>query len=115
MSTEDGARVLPAAARHLDLTRGVIDAAQEAGAIRSDDAWSRVVGWLAAVNGVVQVSRLAEWDAELLDGVRLAAALSHDLVLGWGADPAELARAEAHIDHLAQRGPLAPIVSEERP
>jgi AcrR family transcriptional regulator len=112
MSTEDGSRVLPAAARHLDLTRAVIDEAQDGGVIDDGDAWSRVVAWLAAVNGVVQVSRLAMWDAELLDGARLAALLSHDLVLGWGASTDELARAETHILRLEGRGPLAPPVPE---
>jgi AcrR family transcriptional regulator len=115
MGVEDGARVLPAAARHLDLARVVVQEAQEVGALDDDDPWSRVVAWLAAVNGVVQVSRLAMWDADLLDGVRLAAGLGHDLALGWGADPRELATAEAHIDRLARRGPLAPPLEVEEP
>lgn len=112
ITPEDADRVLPAALRHLDLARQLLDEAAGVGALGGADPWERVVTWLAAVNGVVQVSRLAGHDEVLFDGVRLAATLNHDLLRGWGADPAALARAETHIDHLARRGPLAPRVPD---
>lgn len=112
MSPEDGARVLPAATRHLELARALLEEAAATEAIVLDDSWARVVTWLAAVNGVVQVSRLAPWDEELFDGVRLAGRLNDELLRGWGADDTELTTARRHIDHLARRGPLAPPVAD---
>lgn len=113
ITNEDAQRVLPAAVRHLDLGRAVLDDAASGGALGPADAWERVVTWVSAINGVVQLSRLRVHDEELLDGVRLAATLNLDLLRAWGADPDQLAKAAAHIDRLAQRGPLAPTVPQE--
>jgi AcrR family transcriptional regulator len=112
MSQDDASRVLPAAIRHLDLARVLLDEAVDAGVIAGADSWARVVTWLAALNGVVQTSRLAVWDEDLFDGVVLAAGLNDDLLRGWGADPAELEAASRHIDELARRGPLAPLIDD---
>jgi AcrR family transcriptional regulator len=112
MSPDDAARVLPAATRHLDLARVLLDEAVDVGVITPADSWARVVTWLAALNGVVQTSRLAMWDEELFDGVRLAAGLNDDLLRGWGAAASELDAARRHIDQLARRGSLAPPVDD---
>jgi hypothetical protein len=108
----DGARNLPAAMRHLDHARLVLAEAETAGSISPADIWERVVMWVAAVNGVVQTSRLAAYDADLFDGLELSARLNSDLIRGWGADPVTLAAAERLIDELAASGPLAPTIAD---
>jgi hypothetical protein len=105
--TEEGARVLPAVLRLLDLARQQFTAAVEVGALHPADPMDRTVVLAAALNGVLQVGKLARWDAELLDGVRLARLLIDDLLLGWGAAPSELAGAHAAVDRIARRQPLA--------
>jgi hypothetical protein len=67
----------------------------------------RTVVLAAALNGVLQVGKLARWDAELLDGGRLARILIDDLLTGWGATADHLAAAHAVIDGIARRQPLA--------
>lgn len=105
--TEEGARVLPTILRLLDLARERFAVAAEVGALHPADAMERTVVLAAALNGVLQVGKLARWDAELLDGPRLARVLIDDLLAGWGAAPDLLAEAHAVIDSIARRGPLA--------
>jgi AcrR family transcriptional regulator len=105
--TEEGARVLPAVLRLLDLAKERFEIATAAGSLRPADPMDRTVVMAAALNGVLQVSKLARWDADLLDGARLARQLIDDLLLGWGADPKHLADANAVIDTIARRQPLA--------
>ncbi len=105
--TEEGARVLPTVLRLLDLARERLAAAADAGALRPGDAMDRTVVLAAALNGVLQVGKLARWDADLLDGARLARILIDDLLGGWGAPADELAAAHAVIDRIARRQPLA--------
>lgn len=104
---EEGARVLPAVFRLLELARERFDAAATTGALTAADAMDRTIVLAAALNGVLQVGRLARWDADLLDGVRLARTLVDDLLVGFGADRAALADAHAVIDRIARRQPLA--------
>ncbi len=110
---EEGMRVVPSAMRLLDRMRVGIDAAVDAGAIEPADTMARVVTWAASVSGVLQVSRLDVYDAELFDGDRLARQLSLDLLVAWGADRARLEAATARVDALAALGPLAPPVSTD--
>jgi AcrR family transcriptional regulator len=105
--TEEGARVLPTIFRLLDLARDRFDAAERTGALRPADPMDRTIVLAAALNGVLQVSKLARWDVELLDGARLASQLIDDLLLGWGAERDHLAAAHAVIDAIARRHPLA--------
>ena len=105
--TEEGARVLPTVLRLLELARERFEAAARAGALQPGDAMDRTVVLAAALNGVLQVGKLARWDAELLDGGRLARILIDDLLTGWGATADHLAAAHAVIDGIARRQPLA--------
>ncbi len=105
VSDEDVSRVLPVALRLLDHNRSALDAAAEAGILRPGDALERTVVMAAALNGVLQLDHVARVDPELFDGRRLAAALAADLLIAWGADPAALAAAAAHIETLGR--PLA--------
>ncbi len=105
--TAEGARVVPAVFRLLDMARERFASAAEVGALRPADAMDRTIVLAAALNGVLQVSKLARWDADLLDGARLARLLVDDLLVGFGADPSLLAEAHAVIDAIARRQPLA--------
>ncbi len=105
--TEEGARVVPTVFRLLDMARERFAAAADVGALHPADAMDRTIVLAAALNGVLQVSKLARWDADLLDGVRLARLLVDDLLVGFGAAPALLADAHAVIDAIAARQPLA--------
>lgn len=105
--TEEGVRVLPAVFRLLDLARERFDDAAEVGALEPADGMDRTIVLAAALNGVLQIGRLARWDAELLDGARLARTLVDDLLVGFGAARAALAEAQAVIDRIARRQPLA--------
>ena len=112
LSTEDALRVAPGALEHLELARVPIAAAVDAGAFSAGDAMARTITLVAAINGVLQVGRLAYLDPVLLDGERLAAALVDDVLTGWGADLGSLAAAHAHVDALASSGPLARPITE---
>jgi AcrR family transcriptional regulator len=105
--TEEGARVLPSVWRLLDMARRCIEDAAAAGALRSGEPLERTVVLAAALNGVLQLSKLARWEADLLDGARLARALVDDLVVGWGADPRHVATAHHTIDTIERRQALA--------
>jgi AcrR family transcriptional regulator len=105
--TEEGARVLPAVFRLLDLVRERIARAADVGALRPADAMDRTIVLAAALNGVLQVGRLARWDPDLLDGDRLARQLVDDLLVGFGADPDQLGQAHGVVDRVARRQPLA--------
>ena len=105
--TEEGARVLPAVLRLLHLANDRFAVAQEVGALSPGDAMERTVVLAASLNGVLQISKLARWDSDLLDGARLARRLVDDLLGGMGADPDLLARGHDVIDAVARRRPLA--------
>jgi AcrR family transcriptional regulator len=108
---EEGMRVVPSAMRLLDRMRQGIDAAVASGSLEGDgDPMGRVVTWVAAVAGVLQVSHLEVYDAELFDGQRLARQLSYDLLDAWGATPEGLRAAIGRVDELELTGPLAPPI-----
>ncbi|MGV3758998.1 MAG: helix-turn-helix domain-containing protein, partial [Actinomycetota bacterium] len=65
--TEEGARVLPSVMRLLDLARQRFEAATAVGALAPGDAMDRTVLLAAALNGVLQLDKLARWDPDLLD------------------------------------------------
>jgi AcrR family transcriptional regulator len=112
LSPEDVVRVAPGALRHLELAREPIAAAIDVGALNPGDPWARTITLVAAINGVLQVGRLAHLDPELLNGERLAAALVDDILTGWGADLGDLAHAHTYVDALAAGGPLARPLQE---
>lgn len=105
--TEEGSRVLPTITRLLDLARERFEAASAAGALHEADPMDRTIILASALNGVLQVHKLARWDAELLDSARLARQLIDGLLAGWGADADHLVAAHAVVDSIARRQPLA--------
>ena len=109
MSVEDGLRVVPSAMALLDRVRACVKSATETGALDDrEDTMARVVTWAAAVGGVLQLTRLGVYDADLFDGDRLARNLTDDLFVAWGADRDRVEAADRIVDALRAGGPLAP-------
>lgn len=105
---EEGLRLVPTAMRFVGQAHDVIATATDLGVVDEGDALDRAVTWAAAVGGVLQISRLDHFDADLFDGERLARRLNLDLIVGWGADRSKVDRADALVSDLGARGPLAP-------
>jgi len=110
MDDEEGARVVPAALRLLELARQALDDAVEVGALASGPNLERAVILVAATTGVLMTSALARWDDAIFDGRRLAGVLVRDLLLGWGAAGAWLEPADDLMAALAERGQLVPTI-----
>jgi AcrR family transcriptional regulator len=107
--TEEVVRSVPAAMGLLFEARQTIVGAEESGVISPGDATDRALVWAAGVNGVLQMSMLDQYDADLFSGTRLARTFTNDLIRGWGADHEMLAEVSRLIDEdLGSRGPLAP-------
>ena len=115
---EEGLRVLPIGLVLLEAIGTALDEAADLGALdQAQTSLERVICWGVALAALVEASRLSPYDAELLGagaaggdvftGDHLTRSLSMSLLLGWGADRDELARATAIIDELAATGPLA--------
>ena len=105
---EEHHRAMPAAVALLGEAAAAVVTASEAGAVAVDDPMDVVVRWAAALTGALLTSNLAPLNPVAFDGRRLALLLQRDLLLGWGAAPALVDRAEAHVAALEAAGPLAP-------
>ena len=108
---DEGLRLVPTAMRFIGAAHDVIAAATDLDVLDDADALDRALTWAAAVGGVLQISRLDHFDAELFDGDRLARRLNLDLIVGWGAARSAVDRADGLVTDLAGRGPLAPLLS----
>jgi AcrR family transcriptional regulator len=108
-------RVLPAILRLFDLARERFDAAAAAGALRAGDAMDRTMIFTAALSGVIGIGNLDRWDVPLLDGRRLGRLVCDDLLVGWGAPTDQLAEANAVLDAIARRQPLARPLTQDPP
>ena len=104
---DEATRVVPTVLRLLGLAEERFAAAASVGALRAADPMDRTIVLAAALSGVVQVGKLAHWDADLLDGTRLGGQLLDDLLLGWGAEVDLLAAAHRVVDAVARQHPLA--------
>jgi AcrR family transcriptional regulator len=100
--------VLPVLQRLLDHPRGLVLAASDRGVLAPDDASARAARWIAALNGVLLLEAIAPVDRHLFRAQHLARALTHDLLVGWGAAREDVDVAAAHVERLAALGPLAP-------
>ena len=109
---EEHHRVMPAALALLDEARTEVTRAASVGAITVDDPMDVVIRWAAALTGVLLTSNLAPLNPRAFDGRRLARVLQRDLLAGWGASAADIARAEVHVADLEAEGPLAPPVED---
>lgn len=86
-----------------------IEAATAAGTLTDGAALGRAVLWLTALGGVLEADDLERYLPDVLGGGRLARQLSLDLLAGWGADPAGLARVDAAVDAVAATRPLVRV------
>jgi AcrR family transcriptional regulator len=86
----------------------LIEGAVEVGALDAGNALERSLRWTAAVNGVLRLDGLAPLDRHLFRAPQLARALTQDLLVGWGADRAEVEVASAQVERLAALGPMSP-------
>jgi AcrR family transcriptional regulator len=110
MDDKEIQRTLPASWGLLDLARVLLDDAVDAGALRKGPSQQRAVIVIAGTTGVMLTSGLERWDDELFHGHELAALLSRDLLIGWGADEAMLDQIDAVLDELERAGRLVPAV-----
>ena len=93
----------------LDQPRELIDDAVEAGALDPADRLERALRWLAALNGVLRVDVPgAARSAPVPGRTHLARSLTEDLLVGWGADRADVEVATSQVERLAALGPMAP-------
>jgi AcrR family transcriptional regulator len=106
---EEAASNVDVARRFLDEPRALVAAADGA-AIERGDALARTITWVASINGVLLLESLGRTDPRTFQPAALARQLTLDLLAGWGADPAALARAALHVERLAALEPLAPPV-----
>lgn len=103
----EAGRVVPAALRLLGLAEERLAAAAGVGVLSDGDADRRTIALAASLTGCVQLATVSRWNPDLLDPVDTGRTVLDGLLLGWGADPAALARAHAVVDRLEAAGPLA--------
>ncbi len=108
LDPEGGQRIMPLAMDLLGRAVVVIDRAQEAGVISRANPIERAAMWASALSGVLETDDLDRYLPDVFGGGRLALQANRDLLVGWGAQPEALARADALVDRLADEGPLAP-------
>lgn len=106
--TPDAARGLAPTILHLvAAVSTTIEAAASAGAIGPGNGLARAIMWLTAFGGVTVADDLEQHVPDILGGGRLARQLNVDLLVGWGADAAAIARIDAAIDRAATEDELA--------
>ncbi|WP_208028553.1 helix-turn-helix domain-containing protein [Rhabdothermincola sediminis] len=107
-SAVDQRRPMAVLERLFEIPRSLVDAAVACDVLEPGDTLERVVRWLAALDGVLLLDALAGVDRHLFRGQHHGRALTADLLVGWGADRADVEVAASHVDRLAAVGPLAP-------
>lgn len=100
--------VMPILLRLFEPPRALLAEAVDLEVIEQGDNLDRVVRWLASLDGVLLLDALAPVDRHLFRSTHHARELTHDLLVGWGADRADVEVAASHVDRLAALGPLAP-------
>ena len=100
--------VLPVVLRLFQQPEELLGAAVAAGAVADGPARERVLRWLAALNGVLQLEHLAPVDRHLFRSSHQARLLTGDLLVGWGAPRPLVEVAQSHVERLAAHGPMAP-------
>lgn len=80
--------------------RALFERAAKLGALSDGNALDRTLVFWSAQQGVVQLQKLQRYEAKLFDYRRLGAQLARPLLVGWGASPAALERAEQVLDRI---------------
>ncbi|MEJ5254064.1 MAG: helix-turn-helix domain-containing protein [Acidimicrobiales bacterium] len=107
-SAADLRRPMSVLARLFEIPRTLLDEAVGLEVLEPGDNLERVVRWIAALDGVLLLDELAGVDRHLFRAQHHGRALTADLLVGWGADRADVEVAASHVDRLAAIGPLAP-------
>jgi AcrR family transcriptional regulator len=109
----DAGAVVPAAMAVLAVPQGLLATAAEVGALRADDpptdplggpvdpSLARTLAWVVALNGALQIDGLVT--GLPTTGVALGGQITEALLVGWGADPRDLARARVAAGPLIDR------------
>lgn len=109
LPTQELGRVMGSALGLVALGHEALGAATAAGVVDDEvPSMDRVVIGAAALLGVLITSHLSRHDPVAFDHRRLTRSAWRDLLKGWGMGPEVLARAIAHVERLAEQGPLAP-------
>lgn len=108
LSAEDVKAVLPLARRLFAQPAELLDRLVEVGVLDPGPADERVLRWLAAMNGILQLDHLAPVDRHLFRANHLARRLTEDLLVAWGAPRPLVEVAGSHVERLAAHGPMAP-------
>jgi AcrR family transcriptional regulator len=115
--TADAAAVVPAAMAVLDVPRRLLDRAVAETALEPHHpvhdplegavagGLTRTLAWVVALNGALLVDGLAT--GLPMTGVALGGEITGALLVGWGADPAEVAEARRLADDLLPPAPAA--------
>ncbi len=82
--------------------RALFERASKLGALSEGSGLDRTLVFWSAQQGVVQLQKLQRYEARLFDYRRLGAQLARPLLIGWGASPAALDRAEQVLDQITQ-------------
>ena len=107
--------VLVAFEQLLGAVRTLLDDAVAWLVLDPGDGRSRALTWLVAMNGVLLLERVAPLDRQLFRPPALVRSLSHDLLVGWGAERGALDVALVQVERLAATGPMAPPPEELDP
>jgi len=107
-STDELRQALPVVLRLLELPSSLLDRAVKLELLEPHDNRERALVWVAALNGVLLLDQLAAVDRHLFRAPHLAEMVTIDLLVGWGADRADVEVATSHVRKLAAVAPLAP-------
>ena len=100
--------LLPVVHRVLDPVVARLGEAVDNRSLQPGDPVARSLVWHASLLGVLRLERLAPVDRHLFRAAPLARTLAEGLLVGWGADGAEVEVAATWVERLSARGPLAP-------
>ncbi len=107
-STDELRQALPVVLRILEPPSSLLDHAVTRDLLEPHDNRERALLWIAALNGVLLLDQLAAVDRHLFRAPHLAEMVTIDLLVGWGADRADVEVATSHVRKLAAVAPLAP-------
>lgn len=107
-ASDDTQAAVAALRRWLAVPAGLLDDACKLDVLEYGDNTGRALRWLCALRGVVALEKLARMDRHLFRVNHHARELTFDLLVGWGADRADVEVAGSHVEELAALGPMAP-------
>jgi len=111
LAGEAGSMSPEVARRVLESARHVLAEAEQAAVVAPGESLERALRWIASLQALLMLDRLASVDRHLFRATHQARALTGDLLVGWGADRVQVEVAAAEVERLAALGPLAPPVT----